>query len=104
MSFDELSAVSNNLVTLECGSGFDFDTSIFDPAVLVFPCLENVVVEAKKYSDLQLILTILDNSIPQGRGCLKKLQLRYSPSTTSDDNTFVDHGLLTTSLINAIEV
>jgi hypothetical protein len=104
VSFDELSAVSKNLISLICHKGFDIDTSIVDQSALIFSRLEEVVVTSWNCSDFQFIATVLDNSIPpQGRTCLKKLVFRLfrpvRPTATS-----VDYTQLNSSLIKVIEV
>jgi hypothetical protein len=103
MSFEEVSAVSKNLVSLRCMNGFDFDTAQVDISSLIFPCLERVVVKSEKNSDMQFITTVLENSIPHGRGFLKSLRLRLlraHPTT----NSSVDYFRLSTSLIKVIKV
>jgi hypothetical protein len=103
MSFEELSAVSMNLVSLRCDFGLGFDTSIVDLSALIFPELETVEIESEKESDLQFFASVLENSIPQGRGCLKTLQLEYAPLDSPVDE-HVDYGLLAASLNKVIEV
>jgi hypothetical protein len=66
MSFEELSSVSKNLVSLRCMKGFDVDTAQFDISSLIFKRLEKFEVKSEIDSDFQFIATILKNSIPQG--------------------------------------
>jgi hypothetical protein len=56
LSFDELSTVSENLGSLECLKGFNFDAAQVDSSFLIFPCLERVRVESEKDFDLQFIV------------------------------------------------
>jgi hypothetical protein len=104
MSFDELSAVSKNLVTLECLKGFAVDTAQVDISSLIFKRLERVKVKSENDSDLQFIATALENSIPRGRRFLKSLQLCNPPSDQPSSNSSVDFAQLSTSLIKIIEV
>jgi hypothetical protein len=98
MSFDELSAVSKNLISLTCMKGFDFDTPQADISSLIFPSLQEVRVVSEK-DDLHFIATVLENSIPRGLGCLKILFLFHSPSDQP-----LDFAKMIPSLINVIEV
>jgi hypothetical protein len=101
MSFDELSAVSKDMNSISCDSGFNFNTSIVDTSALIFPHLEEVEVKSFNFFDLQFIATVLENSIPQGRGFLKNLLLRQTPRPGI---SYVDYGKLSASLIKVIEV
>jgi hypothetical protein len=103
MSFDELSDVSKNLVSLTCLQGFEFNTARVDMSSLIFPRLEIVEIESQNISDLQFIATVLKNSIPQGQGFLKSLFLRLSRRYRSF-NSFFDHDQYIYSLIKIIEV
>jgi hypothetical protein len=104
MSFDELSTVSKNLVSLACLQGFDFDHVGIDISSLVFPCLENVKLSSDNASDMQFIANVLENSIPQGRVFLKSLVLRSLRSAHPTTNSSVDYAQVKTSLIKVIEV
>jgi hypothetical protein len=104
MSFDELSAVSKNLVSLGCSKGFDFDTAQVDISSLIIPRLERVAVDSENNHDLQFITTVLENSIHRGRGFLKSLVLRSLLSTQPTSNSSVDYVQLITSLIKIIKV
>jgi hypothetical protein len=104
LSFDELSAVSKNLVSLRCMNGLDFDTAQVDITSLIFPYLEDVDFMSKNDSDLQFIATVLKNSIPQGRVFLKRLVLRSLRSAHPTTNSSVDYAQVITSLIKVIEV
>jgi hypothetical protein len=103
MSFDELSAVSKSLVWLECWKGFDFDTSIVDFSALIFPRMEEVLISSRNDSALQFIVNVLKTSIPQGRGCLKRLKLYVVDAPVQNTNS-VDYIELGKSLIKVIEV
>jgi hypothetical protein len=99
LSIGALTAVSINLVSLECDSGFDFDTAQIDVSLLRFASLKEITVKSKEGSDLQWIVKVLENSIPQGRGFLKKLDImRNSPTTFSASAQFPE------SLKRVIEV
>jgi hypothetical protein len=103
MSYEELLAVSKELSSLTCLKGFDFDTAEVDFSGLIFSHLEKVIVVGKTDSDLRFIMTVLENSIPQGPGFLKSLFLFQSPSDPTDIAS-VEYGQLITSLIKIIEV
>jgi hypothetical protein len=79
LSFDELSAISKNLVSLTCLKGFDFSTAQVDISSLIFTRLKKVRVESENYSELNFIVNVLENSIPQGQGFLESLCLRLFP-------------------------
>jgi hypothetical protein len=64
-----------NLVSLTCLKGVD--TAQVDISSLIFTCLEKVTFVSENESDMQFITTVLENSIPQGRGFLKSLFLRH---------------------------
>jgi hypothetical protein len=99
MTFDELSAVSDKLISLTCKGGIELPPDQADLPFLQFPRLENVVIWCKNASDLQLIATILENSISSsGHNFLKKL---YLSSLSSDAYTYQ---LLSTSLTKVIKV
>jgi hypothetical protein len=104
MCYDELSAVSKDLVSLTCMKGFDFITEQDDISSLIFQRLENVLSKSENDSELHFITTVLENSIPQGRGFLKSLQLSIPPSALSTTNSSVVHAQFTASLIKIIEV
>jgi hypothetical protein len=102
MSVNELSAVSKDLVSLKFLNGLDAVTAQVDMPLLVFPRLEKVEVETENDLDLLFIATVLENSIPQGRGFLKKLYLNYLP--LQPYYLFVEYARLNMSLIKIIEV
>jgi hypothetical protein len=104
MSFEELSAVSKNLVSLACLKGFDFDAAQVDISPLIFPFLEKFMVESEKDSDMQFIANVLENSIPQGRVFLKRLVLKYLRSAQPSYISSVEYAHLSTSLIKIIQV
>jgi hypothetical protein len=100
MSSDELSAVSKNLVSLECTKGFDFDEDQVNLAELRF-----IRLETKNDSDLSRMIRLLENtcnSIPQGRDFLKHLFLKH---TTTDSTLSPEKYVqLKTSLVRVIQV
>jgi hypothetical protein len=108
MTFDELSAVSDKLISLTCKGGIELPPDQADLPFLQFPNLENVDVRCKNDSDLHFIASILVNSIPSsGRQSLKKLDLNYelylnyASLLSSDADT---DQLLSTSLTKVIKV
>jgi hypothetical protein len=104
MSVDELSAVSNTLISLTCRDGFELPPNQADIPLLQFLRLENVDVRCKNVSDLQFILSLLENSIPSsGHGFLKKLELLQPPSVTSISSADTEQ-LLNMSLTKVIKV
>jgi hypothetical protein len=104
MSFEELSAVSKSMVSLRCMKGFDFGTAQVDLSGLIFSRLETVEVWSEKDTDLQFTATVLENSIPQGRGFLKSLVLGHTASARPFRNSSVDYVQFSTSLIRIIKV
>jgi hypothetical protein len=104
MSFEELSAVSKNLVSLACLKGFDVDTAQVDISPFIFTRLKKVDFKSEKDSDFQFIATVLKNSIPQGRVFLKRLVLRSLRSAHPTTNSSVDYAQVITSLIKILEV
>jgi hypothetical protein len=100
MSFEELSLIPKSLRSLKCFKGFDFVTAQVDISSLIFPRLEKVRVDSENDSDLQFIVNVLENSIPQ----LKDLFLRISTSDAFTTDSSVDYVILCTSLIKVIKV
>jgi hypothetical protein len=113
LSFDELSAVSPNLLSLSSGGGLNIDTFQIDLPLLSFPRLENVEIYSKNDSNLHFIIKILENSLSSSIrrvGSLKSLRLYRSTFQGTRLNLLegtistVDYGQLRTSLNNIIEV
>jgi hypothetical protein len=101
MYVDELSAVSDTLISLACMCGFDLHSNQVDLPRIQFPCLENIDVWCKSETDLKFIINILENSIPSsGHRFLKKLNLFHDPSLLVSTN----YGNFSTSLSNVIKV
>jgi hypothetical protein len=92
------------MVSLTCSKGLDFDTAQVDISSLIFRHFERVRVDSENDADLQFIATVLENSIPQGRGFLKSLVLNDSRTFHDDSTSSVDYRNLIISLIKIIEV
>jgi hypothetical protein len=107
LSFDELSAVSPNLLSLSSGGGLNIDTFQIGLPLLSFPHLENVQIYSSNDSNLHFIIKILENS-SRRVGSLKSLELYRSTfqEIVLREGTIstVDVVLLRTSLTNIIEV
>jgi hypothetical protein len=111
LSFDELSAVSSNLLSLSSGGGLNIDTFQIGLHLLSFPHLENVQIYSTNDSNLHLIIKILENSLSSSIrrvGSLKSFKLYRSTFQEIDllegTISIVDYGKLRTSLNNIIEV
>jgi hypothetical protein len=103
MTFDELSEVSDKLVSLTCNGGLLINHNQVEMHLMRFPRLEEVVIRGMDESDLKFIISILEDSIPTSdRRFLKNLDLDLSQSIFSLSS--IDCQKLSSSLIKVIEV